>query len=142
MLREEDKSKDRKTKPTKTTKTEEKETRNSAQNVEKVVLKANGKTYLADRVVGNGSFGVVVRAVVEETNEVVAIKKVLQDKRYKVERNDVLSLITKNRELQIMQQLSHPNVVELKDNFYTNGEKVARKFFPLSCLHFSLMKSI
>ncbi len=48
------------------------------------MLKANGKTFLADRVVGNGSFGVVVRAVIQETNQVVAIKKVLQDKRYKV----------------------------------------------------------
>src|SRR5690348_2250236 len=50
---------------------------------DKVILKANGVTYCADSVVGNGSFGVVVRAVVMETNETVAIKKVLQDKRYK-----------------------------------------------------------
>lgn len=78
---------------------------------DKVILRANGKTYSADRVVGNGSFGVVVRAQVKETNETVAIKKVLQDKRYK------------NRELQIMQMLQHTNVVLLKNSFYTNGEK-------------------
>lgn len=71
-------------------------------------MKANGKTFLADRVVGNGSFGVVVRAVIQETNQIVAIKKVLQDKRYK------------NRELQIMQMLHHPNVVSLVDSFFTN----------------------
>jgi hypothetical protein len=51
---------------------------------DKVLLKANGHTYIADRVVGSGSFGVVVRASIQETNDVVAIKKVLQDKRYKV----------------------------------------------------------
>jgi hypothetical protein len=38
-------------------------------------------------VVGHGSFGVVVRATVQEKEgETVAIKKVLQDKRYKVQR--------------------------------------------------------
>lgn len=105
-----DKAKDRKAKSSRTSKNDEKEAKPVA-NVDKVVLKSNGKTYIADRVVGNGSFGVVMRAVQEETGDVVAIKKVLQDKRYK------------NRELQIMQQLSHPNIVELKDSFYTNGEK-------------------
>jgi len=79
--------------------------------LDKVLLKANGHTYAAERVVGSGSFGVVVKAVVQETNEVVAIKKVLQDKRYK------------NRELQIMQMINHPNVVALKDSFFTTGDK-------------------
>jgi len=41
----------------------------------------------------------------------VAIKKVLQDKRFK------------NRELQIMRLVSHPNVVELRAFFYSNGER-------------------
>lgn len=44
----------------------------------------------------------------------MAIKKVLQDKRFK------------NRELQIMKQLvkqPHPNIVLLKQCFYSNGEK-------------------
>ena len=40
-------------------------------------------TYNAERVVGNGSFGVVFQATVTETNQQVAIKKVYQDKRYK-----------------------------------------------------------
>ena len=41
----------------------------------------------------------------------MAIKKVLQDKRYK------------NRELQIMRMLNHPNVVALRHYFYTTTEK-------------------
>jgi len=68
-------------------------------------------TYFSDRLIGNGSFGVVYKAVVYGTNDVVAIKKVLQDKRFK------------NRELQIMKLLDHPNVVRLKDQFYSTGEK-------------------
>ena len=64
-------------------------------------------TYNADRVCGNGSFGVVFQATRAETGEVVAIKKVYQDKRYK------------NRELQIMKELCHPNVVTLQHAFYT-----------------------
>jgi serine/threonine protein kinase len=41
------------------------------------------------KVIGNGSFGVVYQAKLCETGEMVAIKKVLQDKRFK------------NRELQV-----------------------------------------
>ncbi|KAF0711938.1 Aste57867_4960 [Aphanomyces stellatus] len=74
---------------------------------------ADGRTihYSAERIIGNGSFGVVFQASIEETNEVVAIKKVLQDKRFK------------NREMQIMRQLQHDNIVQLKHCFYCNGEK-------------------
>ena len=68
-------------------------------------------TYNAERVIGNGSFGVVYQARVSETGEVVAIKKVYQDKRYK------------NRELQIMKELYHPNVITMKHAFYTSGDK-------------------
>lgn len=41
-----------------------------------------------------------------ENGEKVAIKKVLQDKKFK------------NRELQIMQYFDHPNVVQLKNHFF------------------------
>jgi serine/threonine protein kinase len=75
-----------------------------------------GLTFAADKVIGNGSFGVVYQAHVVETGEQVAIKKVFQDKRYK------------NRELQIMKELSHPNIVTLKHAFYTNGEKPEEVF--------------
>ncbi|XAR54086.1 Non-specific serine/threonine protein kinase [Bertholletia excelsa] len=68
-------------------------------------------SYMAERVVGTGSFGVVYQAKCLETGEIVAIKKVLQDKRYK------------NRELQIVCLLDHPNVVQLKHYFFSTTEK-------------------
>ena len=41
-------------------------------------------SYVPIKPVGNGSFGVVYQAKIMETGELVAIKRVLQDKRYKV----------------------------------------------------------
>jgi len=41
-------------------------------------------SYTDVKVIGNGSFGVVYQAKLCETSETVAIKKVLQDKRFKV----------------------------------------------------------
>jgi len=67
--------------------------------------------YSAERVIGNGSFGIVYQAVVNDTKETVAIKKVLQDRRYK------------NRELQIMKMVKHPNIVTVKDCFYSRGNR-------------------
>lgn len=68
-------------------------------------------SYTDTKVIGNGSFGVVYQARLLETGEMVAIKKVLQDKRFK------------NRELQIMRRLDHCNIVKLKYFFYSSGEK-------------------
>jgi len=56
---------------------------------------------------GKGAFGTVFKAKCEETGEIVAIKKVLQDSRFK------------NRELQILKQLDHPNIIKLKNYFYS-----------------------
>lgn len=53
----------------------------------------------------------ILQAKCLETGDAVAIKKVLQDKRYK------------NRELQIMRLLDHPNVVQLKHCFFSTTEK-------------------
>ncbi|RAL40915.1 hypothetical protein DM860_008613 [Cuscuta australis] len=68
-------------------------------------------SYMAEQVVGQGSFGIVFQAKCLETGETVAIKKVLQDKRYK------------NRELQTMRLLDHPNVISLKHCFFSTTEK-------------------
>lgn len=99
-------------------------------------------SYMAEGIVGTGSFGVVfqvlssftsnfiqlnatlthwvaisysdlflLQAKCLETGEAVAIKKVFQDKRYK------------NRELQTMRLLDHPNIVQLKHYFFSTTEK-------------------
>lgn len=73
--------------------------------------RAEEVSYADSKVIGNGSFGVVYQARLCESGELVAIKKVLQDKRFK------------NRELQIMRKLEHQNVVTLLYFFYSNGEK-------------------
>lgn len=85
------------------------------------VVASDGRTgaqkdvaYTNCRVIGNGSFGIVFQARmvnVPKDQEDIAIKKVLQDKRFK------------NRELQIMRLVKHPNVVDLRAFFYSNGEK-------------------
>jgi serine/threonine protein kinase len=91
-------------------------------------------SYSAERIIGNGSFGVVFEAKVVETGEVVAIKKVLQDKRFK------------NRELQIMRQLvkdPHPNIVALKHCFYSQvSNKREPKDLRVNEMTFSLSFSL
>lgn len=67
--------------------------------------------YTQLQVVGHGSFGVVFRTLLMPSNEIAAIKRVLQDKRFK------------NRELQIMKLVHHRNIVDLKYYFYTNNDK-------------------
>lgn len=69
-------------------------------------------TYNAERVIGNGTFGIVYSAHIVETNETVAIKKVFVDRRYR------------NRELQVWREMHHPNIVTLKHAFYTSGDLV------------------
>ncbi|KAL1426417.1 hypothetical protein MTO96_003418 [Rhipicephalus appendiculatus] len=68
-------------------------------------------SYCDTKVIGNGSFGVVYQARLLDSGQLVAIKKVLQDKRFK------------NRELQIMRRLDHCNIVKLKYFFYSSGDK-------------------
>eukprot|EP00002_Diphylleia_rotans_P009717 TRINITY_DN2006_c1_g1_i6.p1 TRINITY_DN2006_c1_g1~~TRINITY_DN2006_c1_g1_i6.p1 ORF type:complete len:416 (-),score=71.69 TRINITY_DN2006_c1_g1_i6:112-1176(-) len=86
-----------------------------SKTLEGKVLTGKGDThtisYTAERVIGTGSFGVVFQASIVGTGESVAIKKVLQDKRFK------------NRELQIMKMLDHGNIVSLKHFFYSNGDR-------------------
>nr|GMD42293.1 shaggy-related protein kinase alpha [Ipomoea batatas] len=84
---------------------------NLFENRDKAVLSFQTISYMAERIVGHGSFGVVFQAKCLETGETVAIKKVLQDKRYK------------NRELQTMRLLDHPNVVSLKHCFFSTTDK-------------------
>ena len=81
--------------------------------------------------IGCGTFGTVYKAKCEQTNEIVAIKRVFQDVRYK------------NRELQILQELDHINVIKIKNHFYTLGKtksnekylNVVMDYFPESLAH-------
>jgi len=76
----------------------------------------------AQKLIGHGSFGAVFLAKVVETDEMVAIKKVLQDKRFK------------NRELQIMKQLAaqpHPYIVTLKQHFESKGNRNDEEYLNL-----------
>ncbi|XP_018648754.1 putative glycogen synthase kinase 3-related (gsk3) [Schistosoma mansoni] len=65
-------------------------------------------TYSDEKAIGSGSFGVVYVATLSDDRK-VAIKKVLQDKRYK------------NRELQILRKLKHCNIVSLYYYFYSTS---------------------
>ncbi|KAI8050358.1 CMGC/GSK protein kinase [Syncephalis plumigaleata] len=76
-------------------------------------------SYTNCRVIGNGSFGVVFQAKLVGSNEDVAIKKVLQDRRFK------------NRELQIMRDVSHTNIVALRAFFYSHGDNRDEVFLNL-----------
>lgn len=69
--------------------------------------------YRVDEVIGKGTFGVVYKATKRDNGKSVAIKKVLQDKRYK------------NRELQILKMLHHPNVLEIWNHYFTVEEGVS-----------------
>lgn len=73
--------------------------------------------YKPEVILGQGTFGTVTRAIDVETNEAVAIKSVMQDPRFK------------NRELQIMKLVRHPNVVALRNFYYTNGDKNPEEIF-------------
>ena len=77
--------------------------------------KSSNSLYKVERVCGNGSFGIVFQAKVIQTGEVVAIKKVYQDRRYK------------NREYTLTKTLNHLNVIHLKHAFYTTGGKKKMK---------------
>ncbi|KAI8341288.1 kinase-like domain-containing protein [Chlamydoabsidia padenii] len=72
--------------------------------------------YVKQEKVGSGTFGTVYQAKLVQRNEVVAIKEVLQDNRYK------------NRELAILLTLDHPNVCVLRYYFYRHQseEKVTK----------------
>lgn len=92
--------------------------------------------YTNKKITGNGSFGVVYQTKLVDTNEDAAIKKVLQDKRFKVYGYCVYTrymyalywpIWLQNRELQLMRIVDHPNVCRLKSYFYNQVEnKVER----------------
>ena len=89
---------------------------------ESMKIKQTDLEFPKNNVLGMGAFGKVRLAIVKGTGEKVAIKKVFQDRRYK------------NRELPIMQELHHPNIVELKSYYCTKAENCSDDEFYLNCI--------
>ena len=85
---------------------------------EGAVWDGGGHRYQLEKVVGNGAFGIVWRARAED-GDVVAIKKVMLDRRYH------------NRELQMMKVMEHENVVRLRHYFEKAGRKKDETFLHL-----------
>ena len=77
--------------------------------------------FTAISIIGKGTFGIVYRAKKEGNDEILAIKRVFQDKRYH------------NRELEILKELKHPNTIKLIHYFYTKGEKNEEEIY-LNCV--------
>jgi serine/threonine protein kinase len=72
-----------------------------------------GNKYIVEGIAGKGTFGVVYFGRDRVQGNKVAIKKVLQDKKYK------------NRELDILKILKHENVLQMRDHYFTyeNGSE-------------------
>ena len=85
---------------------------------EGTVWDGGGHRYQLEKVVGHGAFGIVWRARAED-GEVVAIKKVMLDRRYH------------NRELQMMKVMDHDNVIRLRHYFEKAGRKKEETFLHL-----------
>lgn len=88
-------------------------------------------TYSPINVVGKGAFGVVYTAMAQG-GEVVAIKKVLLDPRFK------------NRELDIISVVHHHNCISMRDSFKTQGRRkneiflnIVMDYFPQSLYDFT-----
>jgi len=90
-------------------------------NEEAKVSKANTPNYTPRRVIDKGSFGVVFEATVDGSagGRIVAIKKVLQDPRYK------------NRELAMMKMLNNSFVCCMENHFLSSGKKKGQIFLNL-----------
>jgi len=77
---------------------------------EGTVWECGAQQYVLEKVVGNGAFGIVWRARSAD-GEVVAIKKVLLDRRFH------------NRELQMMQLVEHEHIIRLRCFFEKSGRR-------------------
>jgi glycogen synthase kinase 3 beta len=89
------------------------------------------RSYTPINVVGKGAFGIVYTAR-SPTGEIVAIKKVLLDPRYK------------NRELDIISAVHHYNCITVRDSFKTQGRRknetflnIVMDFFPQNLYDFA-----
>ena len=65
--------------------------------------------------VGNGTYGVVYKAKDKLTDKIVALKKI------KIETEDEGIPSTTLREISVLRQCNHPNIVELTDVVQSDG---------------------
>ncbi|KAL1495657.1 hypothetical protein AB1Y20_016523 [Prymnesium parvum] len=76
------------------------------------IWEGGGRRFRVEKVVGNGAFGIVWRALEEGgSGQLLAIKKVVLDRRYH------------NRELEMMKGLEHECVIKLHHHFEKPGRK-------------------
>ena len=62
--------------------------------------------------IGEGTYGIVYKAIDKETNEIVALKKI------RLEHEDEGVPSTAIREISLLKEIDHPNVVRLRDLVY------------------------
>ena len=74
------------------------------------------------KMIGRGTFAVVYQSYVRETRETVAVKEVVVDRTHK------------NRELEILLELNHPNIIKLKYSFLKEETHVRQKKVEILCL--------
>jgi serine/threonine protein kinase len=74
------------------------------------------------QMIGRGTFAVVYQSYLRETRETVAVKEVVVDRTHK------------NRELEILLELNHPNIIKLKYSFFKEKTHVREKKVEILCL--------
>ena len=79
--------------------------------------------YTPINIIGKGAFGIVYCARTK-TGQIVAIKKVLIDPQYK------------NRELEIIKSIRHPNCISLIEAFNTHGRHKSEVFLNIVMEYF------
>jgi serine/threonine protein kinase len=78
------------------------------------------KLYRMEKIVAHGTFGIVYKATKSNTDELVAIKRVYQDCRYKNRELDILKIVcrySEANEFRTFDQQSHPNIMLMKHYF-------------------------
>ena len=87
------------------------------ENGDEYDLKTGVIKYKGTEKLGEGTYGVVYKAVCEHNNSVVAIKKI------RLENEDEGMPSTAMREIAILRELDHPNIVRLIDVIYNPAGK-------------------
>lgn len=94
-------------------------------------MSAKIRRYDFVKVLGEGQYAVVYKAKDTQTNEDVAVKKIKIGSRQ--EASDGINL-TALREIKFLQEIKHPNIIELLDSFGEHGTNS-----PSICLVFEFM---